>query len=370
MPVFYLSFLMIVFSHVSFAFPSKPFVQNENKNHKVKLYPVWAINTISSKSLKPAVVHGSSPLLTKKFVIQSNGWEGIQVFTKKTGRMIWSFKIEEGSFSPLTLYQGNLYFGASDGFFYSLDIKTGNLVWKFFTGSENLSKATIDKGMIYWTASNQKLYALTLKGALSWVYAGPSLTRSMVLRSRPQPVVYKNFVYVGFYDGTLLALNKGNGRLQWKKTLSSNLPISGDLSVTGNCLFASVFQSKTYCLNPWNGAVRWSNKGSGILFPQGSLFYQWSENELMAFKKSNRKKVWSKKVESYPIKPVVYKGYLIYGSTSDGRIYVLNKKTSAELGSYLFGRGLSAPVKVSNKESAIYFFSVNAYLHKLRLRSL
>lgn len=377
MPKFQLIFLLI-FSCFLLVFNGPCFAQKNSKKKlsskathsqqtKIKLHPVWSINTDPNKHLLPSIIHNSQPLLTEDLVIQANAWNGIQAFTKNKGKLVWSFYIKNGSFSPLEAHKQKIYFGASDGFFYSLDIKTGKLIWKFFTGSENLSRGLVDKGLIYWMANNQKLYAVSLKGKLAWIYAGPSLVRDMVLRAGQSPAIYKNFIYIGFYDGSLFALDKKTGQFKWKKTLSSSQAISGDLFVSSGCLFVSVFKSYTYCLNPWNGHLRWKKTGDDILFPKGDLFYQISESKIQAYKKTKLRKIWKKSVKNYPVLPTIYKKYLIYGSSLDGNLYIVDKKTGFSFASHYFGRGLAAPVTVDNKTGDIYFFSVNSYLHKIQL---
>ena len=241
------------------------------------------------------------------------------------------------------------------------------MIWKFFTGSENIGSPLIHKNKIYWTANNQKLYALSLEGSLLWVYIGASLTRDIILRGRPRPAIYRNFIYMGFYDGTLVALNKNNGKLKWKKSLSSTQSIYGNLFVEKSCLLASVFNTSLFCLNLWNGKVRWKTKANQFIFPKGSLFYKVSRSSISAVKKTNRKKMWNLGLKSYPAFLSVYKNYLIYGSLTDGRIYTVNKLTGQRLSSFKFGKGLAAPITVDNQTGDLYFLSVDAYLHKIRL---
>ncbi len=365
----FLVLIFLVFPPSVFSFTENQFSEQRQEKTSLNIQHLWSVDTIKKSFLRPALVHNGSALLTDQLVIQGNGFNGIKAFSKDKGHLVWSFPIQGGVFSSLERYKNRLYFGASDGFFYSLELNTGKLVWKFFTGSENIGSALIHKNRIYWTAINQKLYALSLKGSLIWVYAGPSLTRDIILRGRPRPAVYKNFIYMGFYDGSLVALNKNSGKVKWKRVLSSKQSIYGDLSIKKSCLLASVFRTGLFCLNLWNGRKKWQSKGDVFIFPKGSLFYQVSDNHIFAVKKTNRKRLWSVTLKSRPINPSVYKNYLIYGSSSDSRIYIVHKSTGQPLANFKFGRGLSSPVTVDKQTGDLYFLSVNAYLHKIRLSS-
>ncbi len=357
----------LIFSPYVFAFTENNFSKQKQEKTSLNVQYLWSVDMDKTKPLVASLMHNSPTLLTDQLVIQGNGINGIKAFSKQKGHLVWSFPISSGVFSPLEKYKGRLYFGASDGFFYSLDLKTGELIWKFFTGSENLGPALIHNNRIYWTASNQKLYALSLEGSLFWVYAGTPLTRDIILRGRPRPSIYKKIIYMGFYDGTIVALDKKNGKLKWKRTLSATQSIYGDLFVRHSCLLVSVFKANLFCLNLWNGRVKWKTKGDAFIFPRGSLFYQISNNNIQAIKKVNRKKIWSVNLKSYPMLPSIYKNYLIYGSLLDNRIYVAHKLTGQLLTNFKFGKGLAAPVTVDQKTGDLYFVSVDAYLHKVRL---
>jgi len=342
---------------------SNSFVRSEKS--VLKMQHVWSIDLLPHKKIKNSLMHNSSPVVTEALVIQANGVNGVQAFSKSTGHLVWSFPISGGVFSTLERHKGQLYFGASDGFFYSLDLKTGKLIWKFFTGSENLSPALIHQNKVYWTDHRQQLYALSLKGTLLWTYAGPSLTREMIVRGRPRPAIYKNNIYMGFYDGSLVALNKHKGTLKWKKSLSTKQSIYGHLIVRNRCLLVSVFKESLFCLNPLNGQIKWQTKGDQLIFPKGHMFYKIFKQSIVAVKKSNRKIQWSVKLNSYPIRPTIYKQYLIYGSLGDSFIYVAHKTSGQLVSQFKFGRGLASPVTVN--QNHLYFLSIDAHLHKVKL---
>lgn len=370
-------FFLIFFSAFSFGFkpPSFNSLKKPSPN-SIELRSLWTVDTVkpskASKTskmslLKPSLVHNSSPLLFKNLVIQANGWDGVKAYSQKTGRLIWKLSISGGSFSPLLLHKNQLYFGASDGFFYSLQAQTGELLWKFFVGSEVLSQALIDSNSVYFISNNQKVYALSLKGKLIWSYANSFLSGDKILRTRSRPVIYKSFIYVGFYNGEVLALHKRKGTLRWKKSISQQA-ISGDLLIKDSCLLVSAFQSYTYCLNPRKGLVSWKSLGDQILYPKkGSLYYQIAKNNLVAYKKSNRKKIWTTSVKPYPVLASIYKKWMIYGATSSDRLYVINKKQGSLDSVYVFGSGLSAPVTIDYKKGEVYLISNHAYLHKLKI---
>lgn len=338
----------------------------------IGIHSVWTVDTVKEGLLRAQTVNNSSPLITKNLIVQGNAVNGIKAYTKDKGNLVWSFKIPSGTASSLVLHKDQIYFGGADGFFYSLQLKTGRLNWKFFTGSENSGTPLVYKNHVYWTASNQKLYALTLKGKRIWFYSGPSLSGSFSVRGRPGLVAYKNWIYAGFSQGHLIVLNRKTGQLKWKKTLSDSHPIVESLKRDGKCLFVPVFDFYLFCLNPFNGKVRWKARGGfSSNLNEKSVIYQFYKGQLYALNKSSSSIIWRKKMDLglAPLPVSVFKNYLIYGFPSQGDLTVANKRNGNILFKYRFGRGLAVPLSIDVKNSSIYLFSVDGYLHKLSFRS-
>ena len=335
------------------------------------IQPIWSINTLKDKPLGPNMPVKSSPLLYKKFVIQGTAQIGLKAFTKQSGRLIWNYKIKGGVSSDIKLYRGILYFGAGDGFFYALKARNGKLIWKVFTGADNTGTPIINRNVAYFVSSNQKVYALSLskKGQLLWIYSGPNLSTQLKIRGQSRPTIFRNFLYVGFSEGSVFALNKKTGRLLWKRNLKQNAAIFADLSKIKRCLLVPVFESGLYCLNFKNGKLIWNSSRGGATQPvvRRGLIYQGSVNKLYALNKRNGKIKWSLKTVGFPITPSFYKKFIIHGSLSNESLSLSLLKNRRQKISYSFGRGLSSPVTVDMKRGVAYFMSIEGYLHKIKL---
>ncbi len=336
----------------------------------IKAQAQWTVDTAKGQRIKPQLASHSPPLITERMAVQGNAINGIKAYTKDKGRLIWSFKARSGIASPIARHKGNIYFGGADGFFYSLRLKTGQLNWKFWTGSENSGPPLIHKGRVYWTAGNQKMYALSLKGRLTWIYSGPSQPKDFFVRGRPQPAVYKNWIYTSFYRSELTALDKNTGRLKWKKSLSPFHPIINGLKVKGNCLFAPVFGFYLFCLDPLNNNIRWKIPGGSSFYMAGeSVIYQSHKEALSALRAFNGKTLWTKSAKGIrpPFFVSAFGKYLAYGSPSYGILTIASSKNGKTLSQHRFGRGLAAPVSYDSADHSVYFLSVDGYLHKISL---
>ena len=349
---------------------------------ELKVKTDWVVDTVRQGGLRPNLTHNSPPLIQDELVVQGNAIDGVKAYHKETGKQIWDFNIPSGAASPLVFHKENIYFGGADGFFYSLQLKSGLLNWKYFSGRENSGPPVIHDNTIYWLADNQTVYALDLQGSLLWTIsvgalsqpaglktqgsllgADPSPAGNFLVRGTARPVVYKDTLYAGFSKGLLAALNKKTGQLKWKRSFSQ--PIIEDLRLHKKALLVPVFHSHLFCLSFSNGKTLWKLKGGSSVQQTGlSNIYQFSKGRLYAFK--GKKLKWKKQIKaSYLFPPVVVKNYLIYGSSSQNDLTILNSKDGQYVGRHHFGKGLAAPISVQGND--IYFLSVSGYLHKLTL---
>ena len=355
--------LFILFFISFFIFPEKALSYS-------KIQAIWSVNTLKDKNLGPNLILNSSPVLYKKIVIQGNAFDGIEAFTKKQGHSVWKYKIKGGVSSRLALFKNIIYFGGADGFFYALRAKNGELVWKFFTGSDNTGAPLVHKNKVYFVSSNQKIYALSIKkGKLVWIHSSPALSRDLWIKGQSRPAVFNKFLYVGFSEGSVLALNKKTGALLWKNNLKSNHSIFSDLKVIRKCILVPVFEAGLFCLNLRNGRLIWKSSLGGATTPviKNKLIYQGAKDKIYVLRKKNGKKKWSLKVKGLPITPSFYKQVLVYGSLSDGSLSFLNLKNRKHKIHYSFGKGLSSPVTIDKKKREAYFISIEGYLHKIKL---
>ena len=171
-----------------------------------------------------------------------------------------------------------------------------------------------------------------------------------------------------------MALEKRTGKLKWEQQLSSSQPIREDLEFQESCLFVPVFEEHLFCLNPLSGKRLWKIKGGSSLFYSKNLpaLYQVYKGKLSAVNKKNGDLIWEKKVQSeaLPFASRALGPYLVYGFPSKGHLVFVNRNNGKTLGKYQFGKGLTGPVSVDPEKQAIYFLSLEGYLHKISIQGL
>ncbi|MCZ0932424.1 MAG: PQQ-like beta-propeller repeat protein [Oligoflexia bacterium] len=263
-------FFVICFSLISWKW--KDFSIKMEDSPELRVETAWVVDTVRQGGLRPDLVNNSPPLIQEELAVQGNTIDGVKAYNKQTGKLVWDFNIPSGVVSPLIFHKGNIYFGGADGFFYSLQFKSGLLNWKYFNAVENSGAPLIYDNSIYWLASNQKVYALDLKGSLLWIYSDSSLSGDFsVRRGAGRPAVYKNNLYVGLQNGSLIVLNRKTGQFKWKRSFSQ--PIIEDLKINKKCLLVPIFNSHLFCLSPFNGKTVYQLAGGSSVRQGGNRIF-------------------------------------------------------------------------------------------------
>lgn len=129
-------------------------------------------NILSYKKLKCNVEVTSSPLILSDIIIFGTADSGLVALDPKTYEKKWSYKTgpslihtvpyskyPDCSIETSPIISGNaVYFSASDGVIYALEINTGSLLWKYETGISCLSTVVASGNALYVTDFGGNIY--------------------------------------------------------------------------------------------------------------------------------------------------------------------------------------------------------------------
>lgn len=111
----------------------------------------------------------------------------------------------------LTLANGKLFAGSSDGKIYAFDSKNGEARWLYDYGQPLNSQPVVSGSRVYIGSDDGNLLALEEStGKLLWHYRTKGVVRGPVANGN-------DVVYFGSGDGYVYAVNATNGRLLWRK---------------------------------------------------------------------------------------------------------------------------------------------------------
>lgn len=331
----------------------------------------WVRSTLAEQNLGFRKVNRMTPLLVGDLVIQGNGLDGISAYDRDSGHFKWRTSITNGVEASATRIRDRIFFGGSDGSFYSASASTGEVQWSFPTKAENLSEPLLNDGVVYFLAGNNVLYALdAATGRQVWLYSRQD-TSQISVRGGSQPLFNNGVLYVGFSDGSLVALNAATGNVQWELQLNRNKrfrDVDAHPVLVDGQIFVGGYDDKLYCISAAKGEILWRVDGgtdSAVTIQGDRLYYSTSAGEVWALSKSNGTKLWAYKLkEGIPTQVRMFKGVLVFGE-SQGSLRFLDANTGAVLGSFEPGRGILATPQVDESHNRVYFVSGEANLYAI-----
>ncbi len=334
---------------------------------------VFVQRTTDQDNLGFRKINRMKPLLYKNLVIQANGLDGVGAYEQGTGQEKWKVRIENGAEPSATLINDRLFIGASDGQFYSIQADNGKILWTFPTRIETLSEPLLFEGVIYILTGNNSLYALdAATGKQLWLYSRQDPS-SLSIRGGSKPAIRNGTLYVGFSDGSLVALLAQNGAVKWEKQLNRNKKfrdLDTDPLLEGDYLYVLGYDDQIYCLRAATGEQVWSSNVGGygsILLSGDRLFYAGSNGEFVSLNKETGKKIWSVPVkEGIATSASIYKGLVVFGE-SQGALRIVDAGTGKSISSFSPGRGILSPPTVDEKSSMVYFISNEANLYGIKI---
>lgn len=336
-----------------------------------QVHKAWVRQSTKEDNLAFRKINRNRPLAFENLLIGANAMDGLIAYEKETGKEVWRLPITNGVEPSATLINDRLFFGASDGQFYSVNAKTGAVLWTFPTRIETLSEPLLEEGVVYFLSGGNTLYALDASnGKQLWLYTRQDPS-SLSIRGGSKPAYRNGTLYLGMSDGALVALLAKNGALKWEKQLNRNKKfrdMDTNPVVEGDFLYAVGFDDAIYCLRAATGDVVWRSDRGGFGSPLivGDLvYYATSTNEFAALQKATGQKVWSYSLkEGIATSASAYKGLIVFGE-SQGKLIFLDALSGKMVSSFEPGRGIFSPPAVDEKASRVYFISNEANIYAL-----
>jgi len=152
------------------------------------------------------------------FAYVANGRGTIRAFSMRDGTLAWQHPTRTIMASSLGIWGDKLVaHGMGDGRVRVLDRRTGRLLWSRRLDSGIESSPAIRYGVDYFGTRRGRVYALNLRtNRVRWVYeSGAKITSSVSLAGRT--------AYVGNYAGRVIALSTSTGRRRWINSVNGRV---------------------------------------------------------------------------------------------------------------------------------------------------
>jgi len=307
---------------------------------------IWSFNCGSEKLFTAPGIHGlqpkkqmmadpwdmylSSPIVEKGTVFFGNGAGSFYAIDAKTGQKKWDFKASSVIHSSPITCEGMVVFGDWGGRLHALDQITGKEKWFFQAGIDTVNYNQVgfqaspaySNGVIYTGCRDANVYAIDAKtGAMKWKYFN---NYSWVICS---PAVSDDMVYFGTSDThRLIALKAATGEVIYNTNLQAF--VFSSPSLAGKQLYIGDFSGSLFAINKKTGTVEWKYTAESAKANKLNVLNDKGEINDAVFKDCNNYNAMVNvmgvlySVGSILSSPAIDKGVVYFGST-DGYLYAI-----------------------------------------------
>ena len=269
--------------------PRRRVLQIPQRSQEAFFHRIWA------KNLDPLYQTGNLPISTMTpaihddLIFQGSLTGEFFAYSLEDGRLIWKVQERESIGPSPAIFGKSVLYGDLSGRMYARHLITGKLIYNFDVGSPIEGKVTFFKKRGFIHTRNHSLVSFdATTGKVFWSFKR-SIPYLTTIQGVSNPLVYQNYLIVGFGDGYLVALSYKDGILIWeKKMFSSNKFVDVDISpkLYQKALYVGSYGGKFSKLNPRTGETtqQFDFRASGPpVFTQKKMFVGDLDGNLWVF---------------------------------------------------------------------------------------
>lgn len=219
----------------------------------------------------------------------------------QTGREVWKQRFDGLRFGGAPGFgEGTLVMPTLDGVVLALNPDNGNERWRANVTSEVVAQPAVGRGLVVVRSNDGRLFGYSITdGSRRWVFdrALPSLT----LRGNSPPLIVDTALFVGYDDGSVLALRLENGSPVWEQPVS-------------------VGEGRT-------DLDRMSDVDGEIAFREGILFAGSYRGQVVAFEALNARPLWNREMSIYA--GLTLAGEALLAADDRGNVWSLDQRSGS-----------------------------------------
>ncbi len=305
------------------------------------------------------------PAIADGRVYVANSYEAyVYALDLTSGRELWRTDTKLRLTGGPGAGSGSVVVGSINGDIVALAADTGAEHWRVKASSEILSTPLIAGDVVIVRSGDGHVLGLNLAdGKRRWAFERP--LPSLSLRGNPSPVLGGNgLVYLGFEDGTVVALRAQDGIKAWEQAVAqpdgrSELDrladIDGDLVASPDGVFAASYKGKVAAFNPNNGNPLWNHELTsygGLARTGDTLFASDAVGTEWALDRASGSALWKQEGLGYRwlSSPAVQNGYVVVGDLQ-GYLHWMKADTGAFAARVQIG-GRRDPIRATPQVSA------------------
>ena len=314
-----------------------PLVEFEESLEVRKVWSTSVGDGMGKHGLSMAPVYSSGILVAADY-------EGrLAVVDAESGRKNWELKTKQSFSGGPGLDDEKIYMGTIDGRVIAYDRTAGAELWNAQVSSEVLAPPASADGIVAVRCIDGRVFGLdAVSGRRLWIYDHkvPLLT----LRGETDLLVRAGIVFVGYDDGSVVALRVSDGSVVWNQTIASPegrteldrlADIGQQMVIVASDLIVSSYKSRIVSLAADSGRLLWFkdiSSATGVQVDRTSLAVSEKNDDLWMLDRRNGATLW--KVDQLTnrglTRPAFYGGYVVVGD-KEGYLHWLD----SEIGSFV-----------------------------------
>ncbi len=321
----------------------------------------------------------SAPVVAGEKLVFGSERFGLTVLSRRNGHQLWRRNLDGVITAQPLVTEAGIFAGTEAGSLYSFELG-GHEHWHISLGAPVRGAFLMAYQRLFVGTADEALHAVDPStGKILWTYRRPAFGGTSV-HGGGNPAAVNGKVWLGFSDGSLVALNPESGGVESEKQFRDNLKFSDiDARVVGwrDGMLVSTYDGKLRFLRR-DGSTIWEFGVGGarapILGDGDLLYFPSSDGAVYAISGNSGKSVWS-----YPLRRGVPTGLalitvkgrkLLLLTGSEEKVIVLDAASGQLLAQSSLGRGSGSygPIAIDAESGAFYVLSHFSRVHEFRLK--
>ena len=284
-----------------------------------------------------------APVFSSGIIIAADHKGRLATLDAETGRTNWSLKTKQPFSGGPGADDDRIYMGTVEGRVIAYDRSGGAELWNVQVSSEVLAPPASADGVVAIRCIDGRVFGLdAVSGRRLWIYDHkvPLLT----LRGEPDLLIRAGIVFVGYDDGSVVALRLADGSVVWNQTVASQegrtelerlSDVGQQMVIVASDLIVSSYKNRLVSLASDSGRLLWFkdiSSSTGVSVDRTSLAVSEKNDDLWMLDRRNGSTIW--KVDRMGnrglTRPAFYGDYVVVGD-KEGYLHWLD----SEIGSFV-----------------------------------
>lgn len=303
---------------------------------------------------------------TIAYAIDANG--RIHAVDLSSGDVLWKSNYKRGITAAVGISAVALFAVDNKSRLVAFSRIDGEQLWRSDVNSEVLIPPVVAGNTVIVKTLNARLVGFDHDtGEQRWSYRHEKTGLS--LRGGSTPLVARNFLFTGFEDGRLVAVDANTGKLLWDVPVGKSsgrdeilrlTDIDAQPVIDGDNLFVTAFQRRTMALDIVGGRILWSRPVSSYIdfeIDTQALYIIDVSNKIIALDRRSGNALWvQEELDNLLLTSIAKLGNRLI-LTDEDNLYTLNRDSGEILNRQKLSGGppVTAPVVVN--ETAYYLMS-------------